>query len=81
MEQAQKKLCEEYGHGCTHKTEFRDISTALKLKAFGHNVADNCVYKVLGLCPYDNCPYMFYDMLFSISSNKLYLLVKQAEAM
>ena len=81
LEDAQRKLCKKYKHGCTHKTESRDISTAFKLKAFGHDMADNCIYKILGLCPYENCPYTFHGKLFSASSNKLYLLVKQVEAM
>jgi len=81
LENAQRKLCKEYQHGCTHKTESRDISTAFKLKAFGHDTADNCIYKLLGLCPYENCPYTFHGKLFSASHNKLYLLVKQVEAM
>lgn len=79
MEEAQRKLCKEYGHGCTHRTESRDISTAFKLKAFGHDLADACIYKVLGLCPYESCPYTFYGKLFSIDPNELYLIVKQVE--
>jgi len=80
MEEAQRKLCQEYQHGCTHKTESRDISAAFKLKAFGHDTADSCIYKVVGLCPYEQCPYTFYGKLFSTDPNKLYLLLKQAEA-
>ena len=80
LEQAQKKLCEEYGHGCAHKTESHDISTAFKLKAFGHDEADRCIYKLLGLCPRDYRPYTFHGKVFSADPNRLYLAVKMAEA-
>jgi len=74
MENIQREVCQQYQHGCSHRTESRDVSTAFRFTEFGHEPGGKCIYLRYGICPREECLNTVYGKLNLLSRSQAYAI-------